>query len=303
VVTLGRKLFADPILAGNNQRSCATCHDPAKGFTDGLPRSLTLDNVHTVSRNAPTLWNAALQRDLFHDHRQRFLENLVDEVLSNKEEMNSSSEQVAEKVNAAPGYRDMVADAFGSEQVTPEQVNIAIASYLRTLLSLNARFDQYMRGHNAAMNEQEILGYNLFMGKAKCGTCHFVPFFNGSKPPMYDIVESEVIGVPGNADSLHPVPDADRGRILVSRNPIHDNAFKTPTVRNIALTAPYMHNGVYKTLEEVVEFYNKGGGAGLGLLIENQTLPFDKLNLTDKEKKALVAFMHTLTDTSPLKNY
>jgi cytochrome c peroxidase len=303
VIALGHKLFADPILAGNNQRSCATCHDPAKGFTDGLPRSLTIDNKHTVTRNAPTLWNAALQRDLFHDHRQRFMENLVEEVLANTLEMNSSAAQVAEKVNTSDEYRGLVSGAFGNNQITAGQVNIAIASYVRSLISLNARFDQYMRGHNSAMNAEEILGYNVFMGKAKCGTCHFVPLFNGSKPPMYDIVESEVIGVPGNADSLKPVMDADRGRILISRNPIHENAFKTPTVRNIALTAPYMHNGVYKTLEEVVEFYNKGGGTGLGLPIDNQTLPFDKLDLTDREKKALIAFMHTLTDTSPLKTY
>lgn len=141
------------------------------------------------------------------------------------------------------------------------------------------------------------------MGKGKCGTCHFAPLFNGSKPPLYNIIESEVIGVPGNADSLHPVADADKGRIAITANRVHDNSFKTPTVRNIELTAPYMHNGVYKTLEEVVEFYNKGGGAGLGIKIENQTLPFDNLNLSAAEKKALIAFMRSLTDTSPLKNY
>jgi cytochrome c peroxidase len=303
MIAIGRKLFADPVLAGNNQRSCASCHDPAKGFTDGLERSLTLDGINTVPRNAPTLWNSSLQRDLFYDHRQRFMENLVDEVLANKDEMNSSAQLVAEKITTREDYRDLALKAFGDANMTPRRVNKAIASYVRSLISLNSRFDLYMRGHQGAMTKEEILGFNIFMGKGKCGTCHFVPLFNGSKPPLFNIIESEVIGVPGNADSLHPVADGDIGRIKISGNPVHDNSFKTPTVRNIELTGPYMHNGVYKTLEEVVEFYNKGGGAGLGIPIQNQTLPFDKLSLSGAEKKALVAFMRSLTDTTQLKEY
>jgi cytochrome c peroxidase len=123
------------------------------------------------------------------------------------------------------------------------------------------------------------------------------------KPPVFSIIESEVIGVPGNADSLHPVPDLDRGRVLVSGSEVHEKSFKTPTVRNVGVTAPYMHNGVYRTLEEVVEFYNRGGGRGLGLKVPNQTLPFDHLNLDAAEKKSLVAFMRSLTDTAYRKNY
>ncbi len=172
----------------------------------------------------------------------------------------------------------------------------AIAMYVRTLVSYNARFDQYMRGDRQKMSPEEIKGFNLFMGKAKCATCHYVPLFNGSKPPNYYYQESEVIGVPGTADLLHPVADTDPGRYAILPKDFLKNAFKTPTLRNIALTAPYMHNGVFKTLEEVVEFYNKGGGAGIGLEVPNQTLPVKPLGLTAIEKKQLIAFLHTLTD-------
>lgn len=302
LVELGKRLFSDPILAGNNSRSCASCHNPSLGFTDGRPKSLTLDGG-IVHRNAPTLWNAALQRDLFYDHRQKFLENLVEEVLANPEEMNSSAQQVSDKISKDSTYVSMVHKAFGDPGMTPRRVSKALATYVRSLVSLNSRFDLYMRGHSGMMNETEIRGFNIFMGKGKCGTCHFPPLFNGMKPPVYSIIESEVIGVPGNADSLHPVPDTDRGRVIVSGSEVHEKSFKTPTVRNVEITAPYMHNGVYRTLEEVVEFYNKGGGRGLGLKVPNQTLPFDHLNLDAAEKKSLVAFMRSLTDTAYLKNY
>ena len=148
------------------------------------------------------------------------------------------------------------------------------------------------------MNAAEINGFNLFMGKAKCATCHYVPLFNGSKPPTYYYQESEVIGVPATADTLHPLLDSDSGRIHTLNLDFFNHAFKTPTLRNIALTAPYMHNGVYKTLEEVIDFYDKGGGQGLGLSLPNQTLPADKLQLTKTEKKNLKAFLLTLTDTT-----
>ncbi|GAA6769901.1 cytochrome-c peroxidase [Flavobacterium sp. CGRL2] len=151
-----------------------------------------------------------------------------------------------------------------------------------------------MRGNKNSLNNQEIEGMNLFMGKAKCATCHFTPLFNGTVPPSYSKTEHEVIGTPNEASGRTLSPD--KGRYLYNKMPQLVGAFKTPTVRNAAVTAPYMHNGVFKTLEEVVSFYNKGGGQGLGYEVANQTLPFDKLNLTVKEEHALVAFMKTLTD-------
>ncbi len=300
LISLGQKLFGDPFLAGNNQRSCATCHNPSLAFTDGMSKSLAIDGHKQITRNAPTLLNSALQRDLFMDHRQKLLENLIVEVLANKEEMNSSAEQVAEKLAQREDYADLYMQAFGDRQYSGKRVARAIASYIRSLVSMNSRFDQYMRGHKNKLTKEEIRGFNIFMGKGKCGTCHFAPVFNGSKPPLFSFMESEVIGVPSTQDTVHATIDPDKGRLTISRSEVHEFAFKTPTVRNIELTAPYMHNGVYRTLEEVVDFYNKGGGVGLGINLPNQTLPFDKLNLTEPEKKSLVSFLKSLTDTSVL---
>jgi cytochrome c peroxidase len=120
----------------------------------------------------------------------------------------------------------------------------------------------------------------------------------GTVPPDFDKTEAEILGVPASKDTLHPSLDSDPGKFALYNRDLHKFAFKTPTLRNVALTAPYMHNGVYTTLEEVMDFYDRGGGTGLGLDVPNQTLPADRLNLSAGEKKALVAFMHTLTDTS-----
>jgi cytochrome c peroxidase len=139
------------------------------------------------------------------------------------------------------------------------------------------------------------------MGKAQCGTCHFAPNFSGLVPPLYTENESEVLGVPEDPNAAVKKADADNGRYsnkLYSEMAwIYEKSFKTVTVRNAALTAPYFHNGSYKTLKQVVDFYNNGGGAGMGLNIKNQTLAADSLHLSDGEKKSLVAFMQSLNDT------
>jgi cytochrome c peroxidase len=183
-----------------------------------------------------------------------------------------------------------------SKTTKPEawQIQNAIASYVRSLNSFDSRFDEYMRGKKNSLSNQEIEGMNLFMGKAKCASCHFTPLFNGTVPPGYSKTEHEVIGTPNEVSGKSL--STDLGRYIYNKMPQLKGAFKTPTVRNAAVTAPYMHNGVFKTLEEVVSFYNKGGGQGLGYEVENQTLPFDELKLNKKEEAALVAFMKTLTD-------
>lgn len=195
----------------------------------------------------------------------------------------------------------MFTTAYSSTAITEQAIKNSLAVYVRSLLSLNARFDQYMRGAEEAMKPVEIKGYNLFMGKAKCGTCHFTPLFNGSNPPNFTKIDAEVVGVPATTDTLRPQLDPDEGKYYAFGLPQYRFAFKTPTVRNAALTAPYMHNGVFRTLEEVVAFYNRGGGKGLGLPIENQTLPEDRLNLSDDEQKAIVAFMHARNDTTSFR--
>ncbi len=299
-VALGKKLFNEPLLSANGKRSCAGCHHSSYAFTDGLSRAMELDEHASLPRNTPTLWNAALQRNLFSDSRQHSLDHLVIEVLGNAKEMNGSSDRALDNLVEQPGYRALLATAFpGAVPGNSKREMVkSISMYLRTLISYNARFDQYVRGNYTMMSKKEVAGFNLFMGKARCGTCHYAPLFNGSKPPDYYYQESEVIGVPATADSLHPVQDTDPGRIAILPYPFLDHSFKTPTLRNIVLTAPYMHNGVFKTLEEVIEFYNRGGGRGIGLDVPNQTLPAEKLGLTRQEKSALRSFLLTLTDTS-----
>lgn len=298
-IELGRKLFFEKQLSSNNQRSCASCHIPGKAFTDGLKTSVALDGHSPLPRNAPTIWNAALQRSLFLDSRSRNLEDQVMQVLNNAREMHGSAQETAEKIIRQEEYKDIYKQAYPDQPSDKAAVNIcnAIASYERTLVALNSRFDKYMNG-KATMSKDEINGFNLFMGRAKCGTCHFMPLFSGAKPPRFYYIESEVLGIPEDANAKPATLDKDSGRYFTTGSPVHLFAFKTPSLRNVELTAPYMHNGVFKTLDEVVEFYNNGGGKGLHIAPANQSLSFDKLNLTKKDRSDIISFLKTLTDTS-----
>jgi cytochrome c peroxidase len=215
--------------------------------------------------------------------------------VQNKLEMHGSMKEATGKIWENKTYRQMFSDAFPKKDRTSidtVEVMNAIASYVRSLVSLDSRFDKYMRGDKTAMSEEEINGFNLFMGKAKCGTCHYMPLFNGTFPPRFIKIETEVIGVPQLAGKN--VLDSDMGRYNIVKVASFKHAFKTPTVRNASRTAPYMHNGAFATLEQVLDFYNKGGGTGLGLKMDNQTLPFDKLDLTEKESKEIIAFIKSL---------
>jgi cytochrome c peroxidase len=172
----------------------------------------------------------------------------------------------------------------------------ALAAFLRTLVYLNSAFDRYLQGDTLALTKQQQDGFNLFMGKAQCGTCHFAPLFNGLTPPLFQLTEFEVLGTSLSDTLEHPRSDPDQGRFGVFPISFYKQAFKTPTVRNAAVTAPYMHNGSFSSLEKVVDFYDKGGGIGLGLPVENQTLSAAPLHLTAEEKKAVISFMEALTD-------
>lgn len=304
-VLLGKTLFFDPILSSNNKRSCASCHNPDKAFTDGEQRSVAMDFKGTVQRNAPTLINSVFAERYFYDLRTEKIENQFEHVITSALEFNTSYPQIAGKLSQSKQYKQMFATAFPqyNGQINKQTISEAIGAYLKTIVSYNSPFDKHIRGEENALSQQAINGFNLFMGKAVCGTCHFAPTFSGLVPPYYTENESEVLGVPATTDTLNPTLDPDIGRMggrMREKVEFNRFAFKTVTVRNIALTSPYMHNGVYKTLEEVVDFYNKGGGDGLGIHLENQTLPFDNLSLTESEKKDLVAFMQSLTDTTGL---
>lgn len=294
-VALGRRLFYDPLLSGTGTRSCGSCHQPDKAFADGLKKNTALGDGGLLSRNTPTLINAALQPALFYDLRARSLEDQALAVVQNEKEMHGSIRLSVTRLWQDTVYRRMFSRAFVKKDRTgidTFEVMNALGSYVRSLTNLNSRWDAYMRGDKKALSKDEVNGFNLFMGQAKCGTCHYMPLFNGTFPPRYMKIESEVIGVPASADGK--TLDGDMGRYDITRSASFKHSFKTPTLRNVARTAPYMHNGVYATLDQVMDFYNKGGGAGLGLKVEGQTLPFDKLDLTERQRNDIVAFMKSL---------
>ena len=299
-VSLGRALFYEAGLSDDGRVSCASCHDPEKAFTDGRVRSASRSG-RGVLRNAPTIINAGLQVGSFYDLRTTYLEDQVTDVLNNAEEMHGSIDDAAARLARDSSYRSRFTDAFPADRDSSlhgRNIRFAIAAYIRSLQALNSRADRALRGDVAALTADERLGMNLFMGKAKCGTCHFAPLFNGTVPPSYQESEVEVLGVPSTPVTRGARVDPDSGRFRITRSAPHLHAFKTPSVRNAALTAPYMHNGVYRTLDEVVDFYNRGGGAGIGVQLEHQTLPTDRLHLTARERRALVRFMEALTDTA-----
>ncbi|SNC61873.1 cytochrome c peroxidase [Hymenobacter gelipurpurascens] len=301
---LGRQLFFDPVLSGNGSRSCASCHQPTRAFTDGQAKSVAYGGRGVVLRNAPTLLNAALQRTQFYDGRVSFLEDQVASVVASPVEMHGSLATAARLLSRNSSYRAAFAQAFATEPqqtaVQEQHVKTVLAAYLRSLIRLDAPLDKYMRGQREALSPSARRGANVFLGKAKCATCHFLPLFNGTVPPGFERTEAEVLGTPARASRRPRSLDSDLGRGGATGIRWQEHAFKTPSLRNIALTAPYMHQGAYRTLEEVIDFYDQGGGAGLGLDVPNQTLPADKLHLTTQEKHDLVSFLHALTDTAGL---
>lgn len=298
-IALGKQLFYDTRLSGNGSRSCASCHQAERAFTDGLPKPSNMAGTKMLLRNTPTLWNTALQKRQFYDSRTETLENQLSAVVHNTDEMDGSLSNSIPRLVADKEYAAAFRNAYPNDKDYITQYNIAnaISSYVRTLVGFNSRFDRYMRHETDSFTASEKNGFNLFMGKGKCGTCHYAPVFNGLTPPLYQESESEILAVPAT-DAPISVLDDDKGKAAFTRVPLHLYAFKTPTVRNAALTAPYMHNGVFKTLEDVLSFYNDGGGAGRGITLATQTLPSDKLGLTKKEMNDIVAFLHTLTDTA-----
>jgi cytochrome c peroxidase len=300
LVALGRQLFFDTRLSAEGRRSCATCHQPAFGFTDRRTLA-SVDAGHGRVRNTPTLLNAGFQRRQFADQRAAYLEFQFEDVMANPREMGLGPDGAARKLSMDSALTARFAAVFGKpgrQALTGQTMSIVVAAYVRSLQTMDSRFDRAIRGDTGLVTASEQRGFNLFMGKAACGTCHFAPLFGGTMPPFYLESEPEVIGVPATRARKGAVVDGDPGVFAIDRAPLHRHAFKTPTVRNVALTAPYMHNGVFRTLEEVVDFYDRGGGNGLGMKLPNQTLSADRLELSASEKRDLVDFLRALTDSS-----
>jgi len=288
-IDLGRYLFFDPVLSANGKLSCSTCHDPDKGFADGMPRSVGIKGTE-VRRSAPSLWNVAYQKKLFWDARASSLEEQAKGPLYADDEMGSHWGLIDEKLNGLPTYRRLFAEAFErsvNERITEPEVLTAIAAFESSLISLNSRYDQYAHGYHAALTNDEIEGMNVFRSfVARCTECH--------TPPLFTNQQLAVIGT--------PEPEG-RGFDLGAEEPLNDptlkGGFKVPSLRNVALTAPYFHSGRFATLRETVEFYTLGRGHAvpdtLDLKIHWHIWEPD---LSTKELDLLVKFLGTLTDES-----
>jgi cytochrome c peroxidase len=234
--------------------------------------------------------------------RTNLLETQFEHVVVSSQEFNTSVLELINKLNKSPEYVRLFQEAFPQfihNPINPYTLNASLACYVMSLRSFNSPFDQYARGETNEISAEVKTGFNVFMGKALCGTCHFAPSFGGIVPPFYSEQESEILGVPEKSAAPWKL-DGDIGRkggMPKDNSVIYEYSFKTVTVRNVALTGPYFHNGAYNTLEEVIDFYHKGGGAGIGLEVPYQTLPFDSLSLTKAEQLAIKKFMEALTDT------
>ena len=302
LASLGKELFSEKALSRNITRSCASCHRPDMAFTDGLVKSKTLDGKSVVMRNAPSLYYAAYQHTQFYDGRAASLEAQIKMVLQSPVEMDAQLDTVVNRLNAIPHYRELFRQLWpSSSRVHMDQVAAALVAYEQTLAPFSSPFDRYIAGDSTAMARAQKSGFNLFMGKARCGSCHFAPLFNGLLPPYYERSELEVIGVPQRDAKGRQRADADSGRYRFFPISFNNGAFKTTSVRNAGATAPYMHNGVFRTLKEVIDFYNKGGGRGLGLKVPGQTLSEQALGLTEREKSDLIAFLKALDDREVTK--
>jgi cytochrome c peroxidase len=286
---LGERLFHDTRLSGTMTRSCASCHQPSQLFTDGLPVNTVINGAQKLPRRTPTLINAALQPAQFADMRAVTLEQQVTDVIGSAREMQGDLSVDSARISGD--------SAYGTKPLSTKNIVCYLAAYVRSLTYLNSRFDQFMRGDHSALTGEEIAGFNLFMGKGRCGTCHYMPLFNGAFPPFFDRMDAEVIGVPGRNGAI----DADPGQFgIVPAAPLM-HAFKTPTVRNSARFAFYMHNGTFSSLQQVLDFYNKGGGQGQGLAVPNQTLSPTPLHLSKSECAAIIAFIGSLNSQLPGK--
>ena len=273
-IELGKQLYFDGRLSKNNAISCAFCHNPGTGFAD--PRQTSIGVGGGVGgRQSPTVYNTGLNHVQFWDGRARSLEEQAIGPIHNPVEMAETHEHVVAKLGKIKGYQQQFKAVFGTD-VNLQGIAEAIAAYERTVLSTNSAFDRYVLGDQKAMDEGAVRGMALFKGKARCILCHNGPNFTDN--------QFHTLGVP----QVGPMKE-DLGRFVVSRAEKDRGAFKTPTLRSITETAPYMHDGVFKTLEEVVEFLDQGGGSNPNLS------PLAKpLNLTAEEKSDLVAFLKAL---------
>lgn len=285
-IDLGRYLFFDPVLSGDGTLSCASCHDPARSLSDGLPRSIGIHG-EDAGRAAPTLWNVAFLKRFFWDARATSLEAQATGPLYSRREMGNTPTQLLASLNGNATYRRLFQETFPSHRgpITEQQIFTALAAFETSLVSLNSRYDRYVHGYDAALSEREIEGLNVFRSfVARCSECH--------TPPLFTNEQIAVIGMP--EPNGQPF---DVGAETILHSPKLKGGFKVPTLRNITRTAPYSHSGAFTDLHSVVEFYNKGRGNAVPKdmhLYLHWHISDPKL--TDTEVDRIVDFLGALTD-------
>lgn len=275
-LALGKKLFSDPALSVNGAVACTSCHDPALSFTDGVPIGRGVAKKLLV-RHTPHLWNLAWGAAFFWDGRARTLEQQVRGPIEDRLEMGESLPRLAGKLGRDRSYRKAFAEAFPEHpQIGPDQIAAALATHVRSLVSPKTRFDAWAEGDETALNAEERAGFALFNGRAGCSNCHSGWAFTDRA--FHDI------GLPGN--------DLGRGKVIGL--PAADHAFQTPSLRELAWTAPYMHDGSLATLDAVLDHYDHG-------VIQRPSLSPDlkRVTLTQPERAALLAFLATLSSENP----
>ena len=287
-IALGRRLYYDTHLSADNTVACANCHSPTLAFADGRPVSVGV-NGKTGSRNAPTVLNAAYHPLQFWDGRAKSLEDQAGGPIQNPVEMNQSHDVMVAKIGKMTEYQAAFDKAFGPGPITVEKVEMAIASFERTMVSGNSPFDRYQYGGDkTALSAAAIRGLAIFRDKAKgnCATCHTIE----DKYALFTDGKFHNIGVGVDANGELK----DQGRYDQTHLEGDRGAFRTPTLRNVAKTAPYMHDGSVKTLKDVVDFYVGGGTSNPQLDKE-----IKELKLTGQERQDLVAFLESLTGDVP----
>jgi cytochrome c peroxidase len=270
---LGKTLFFDPRLSGSDWISCATCHNPALSWGDGLPRAIG-HGMQVLGRRTPTILNLAWAPALFWDGRASSLEEQALGPIAAPGEMNMPLEKMVAKIRSVPGYRSLFDKAYPQAAVDEKTIAEAIANYERTVVSGMAPFDRWVEGDESAVSAEAKRGFIVFNGKANCAKCHGGWRFTDDS--FHDV------GVPG--------ADPGRGKLFQTIE-VMQNAFKTPTLRNVDRRAPYMHDGSETTLQDVIELYQVGGRAKRPSL----SAEVKPLNLSEQEKRDLIAFLKTLT--------
>jgi cytochrome c peroxidase len=274
-IALGAALFSDPMLSADRTTSCASCHDPNRAFTDGRRVAVGVFG-RTGARATPALLNRGYGSAFFWDGRATTLEAQVLEPIQNPNELGTSVDQVIARLMDSPHYVAAFANAFGD---TPRRENLsrALASFVRSIRAGGTPVDRFVNGEHHALTDQERHGLRIFRGKANCTACHIGPAFSDER--FHNTGVAWRTGAP-----------ADEGRFRVTARAADRGAFKTPTLREIARTAPYMHDGAFDTLAEVITFYDGGGHANPHL--DPEVRP---LKLTEPEKQALESFLRALS--------